>query len=492
METIFQRDLIAAARTPGFRWLRWAASMLALLLLWTLTRNAVGPSREMGRMIFGRMQWTLAFFLLGAGAWLGAPLLLRERQEGTLSLLFLTGLRPWQIVVGKAAGGFLRLLGVWSVTIPASVVPMVLGGVRILDVVESLLGDMAMMITGLIAGLMASAVVRHPPLLLRTTVGMTAMLAVMFLTWVASSGLLLSSGRTIISQMLPSVFVLVWVVAVTVIGLWMITLALQRSLHEAEAPRAGGTDSTLDAEQIEETHRRDYWRRGPGARIRGRHPLLWLRRRAPGQSPSAWIWVGLVLIGWMGFVVTERVWVGEMVGWLLGALVCFRAVRGYRDEIRNGAMELLLTTPLSERAFLRMPTREVLAEFAGPILLHLLIGGWMTHIAAGSTGFRWERLAWVGLAPWTGTWIALWVSSWVRQGIGALLISAGLCLLPVAVGTLPDWPWPAWMGWMTCAGFLGIGAWAHYVCVQDFHSRDFVLRQMTGRAGAASAMRGGE
>lgn len=482
METIIHRDCVGAARDPWFRMLRWMAAILAVLLLWFLTRNAVGPTHGTGRMVFVRMQWTLSVFLLGAGAWLGAPLLLRERREGTLALLFLTGLRPWQFVLGKAAGGFLRLLGVWFVTIPACVVPIVLGGVRILDVLEFLLGDLAMIVTGLIAGLMASAVVRHPPLLFRTTVGMAAMLGVMFLTWLTAARLLLSRS-SILSLVLPSVIMAVWMGVVTVLGLWMITGALQRSLDEEDVPGTRRPDPAGDVEQMEEKQRQEFWRCGPGALMRGRHPLLWLRRRAPGQSPTAWIWTGLVLVGWVAFIITERAWVGEMIGCLLVGAIGARAVRGYRGEIQEGVMELLMTTPLTERAFLRMPIRQALAEFGVPVLLHLLIGGWMSRVAPESVGIRWERLGWVALAPWTGTWVALWVSSWIRHRIPAAGGAIGASLLPVAAGMLPDWPGPAVVGAMTWAGFLGIGVVAHHWLVRDLRSRSFVLRQMPGGAG---------
>ena len=135
MRSLIQREMLRASRDAMFHASRWVAALGSVGLLWGLARTMAGPLGELGLMMARGFHGVLCVALLAAGAWIGAPVLLRERSEGTLPLLFLTPLTPSAIVLGKAMGAVLRFLALWLATVPAGMVPIVFGAVAWWDAV---------------------------------------------------------------------------------------------------------------------------------------------------------------------------------------------------------------------------------------------------------------------------------------------------------------------------------------------------------------------
>jgi len=157
MWAVLQRELREQARQDGTYWLRVIAAGIVMLLFWLAWEREANGGQLNGRGYFLGLH---RFLFLGI--WFVAPILTadclsRERREGTLGLLFLTPLKPVDVVVGKAFVHALRGMVFVLAAIPVMVLPVLLGGVSWLDAVRLMLLQMAALGLALVAGLTASA-----------------------------------------------------------------------------------------------------------------------------------------------------------------------------------------------------------------------------------------------------------------------------------------------------------------------------------------------
>ena len=152
---VIERELRASAR-QGFTYSLRVLGVVALLMVVAMfgVRGRVGPGS--GPELFGVMHTVL----FGA-IWVLVPLLTadcisRERREGTLPLLFLTPLRPGDIVHAKSLAHGLRAFTLWLAVLPVLAVSLVAGGVGWREIVASALVNFSSICLALGAGLVAS------------------------------------------------------------------------------------------------------------------------------------------------------------------------------------------------------------------------------------------------------------------------------------------------------------------------------------------------
>jgi len=159
--------------TYSLRLIGGASVALALgLALWTLIHlknQSVGgsgfgsppppanPILTFGATLFGKLN--LFIFL---SIWVCVPLaaadaISRERREGTLPLLYLTELRSYGIILGKAFVHMLRSSSLFLTMAPWLMLPVVFGGVGLNDVRMALILDFTAVLLAQAAGLLASA-----------------------------------------------------------------------------------------------------------------------------------------------------------------------------------------------------------------------------------------------------------------------------------------------------------------------------------------------
>src|SRR5258708_2650147 len=150
------RELRASARHAFTYYLRTlgAAALLVTSLVFGLNH---GFSPNLGGKLFGSLHFTLFLAI-----WILVPLLTadcisRERREGTLGLLFLTRLRPRDVVVAKGFAHGLRAMTLWLAVLPALLIPFLLGGVGWKEALLSIMINLSAMSWALAAGLLASA-----------------------------------------------------------------------------------------------------------------------------------------------------------------------------------------------------------------------------------------------------------------------------------------------------------------------------------------------
>src|SRR5206468_11141109 len=95
--------------------------------------GAMALTPQAGRSTFRVLALVAAFILLNSVIRLTAEAFAREKREDTLGLLFLTPLKPRDLVLGKLAssalGGFYRFVAI----VPVLALPMLGGGVTFGD-----------------------------------------------------------------------------------------------------------------------------------------------------------------------------------------------------------------------------------------------------------------------------------------------------------------------------------------------------------------------
>src|SRR5678809_1742237 len=100
---IFKRELGRTARKPLLYWLRLGSVLIAVLAgVFLLKGGHTWPSGSaLGRELFERVTWPAFGLCLLSGVLLSSNLLCEERREGSLSLLFLTRLKGFDVIIGK-------------------------------------------------------------------------------------------------------------------------------------------------------------------------------------------------------------------------------------------------------------------------------------------------------------------------------------------------------------------------------------------------------
>src|SRR6516225_9462849 len=176
---VISRELRAAARHGFTSYLRTVGAGTALFVCLLYGLGHVGQIQGAG--LFASLHLTL-FLTIGLFVpILTADCISRERREGTLGLLFLTGLSASTIVIAKGLANGLRALTFWLAVIPVAALPLLLGGITWGHALQCGLVDFSALCLALAAGLLASSAtkVRHRALIVAIS------LSVLFLTLLA-------------------------------------------------------------------------------------------------------------------------------------------------------------------------------------------------------------------------------------------------------------------------------------------------------------------
>jgi len=128
LSPVAARELVVAARRPGTFRLRTYGALIAVIVLWMVSRSNV-PRGALGQTVLSALGVVTLGFCMLAGLLLTASSIAAEKEGGTIGLLFLTDLKGYDIVLGKLVANsvstFFGLLAVF----PVLGVPLLIGGV---------------------------------------------------------------------------------------------------------------------------------------------------------------------------------------------------------------------------------------------------------------------------------------------------------------------------------------------------------------------------
>ncbi len=440
---IIHRELLIAGRR-GSTYLGRLISVGAMsaILMWVLFVSAGNAPATLGKTLFLTIASITYFLCALTGVKLTSDSLSYERREGTLGLLFLTNLRSIEIILGKLAAGSVQAVLTLTATFPLFAVPFLFGGLTASDFLWFVTSALNVLFLSLSLGLFASALCKDDRVALG--VGLLLMAGVVFGPLIAAlvygqlAGGASGSGVEILAGFSPATapFLLLFervggirgattgvsdaistslwttlITALAAVGLASTTLArLWRSQEkQPEAARRTGFDGADERDS----------RTAARAPLLDRNPYGWLAGRNRAGRYAPWGVLGVAALIWFGgFGVWGNDWANEgvyiatafLIHLAIKLLIAGVACWQFNEDRSSGAMELILSTPLSVGEILKGQREALGRMFLRPVLFVLLVDFvfLMAHLNRSPPSSSTIGLVWVaGMAVLVADVVAL-------------------------------------------------------------------------------------
>jgi len=404
---IVEWELRVAARRRGTFWIRTAFALGTIAIgFFVWLDNRFSPPNVFGQELFGAFADLSVFYCLTCGLRSTADCLSEEKREGTLGLLFLTDLRGRDIILGKLAATSFAGIYALLATFPILAIPLVMGGVAVETFWRILLLLVNTTVLSLAVGIFVSAVSRSSRKAIVGTLGLLLLLG---------AGLPIVAG--LLYDLMPSHKSALGDSLLLTCPFFCANRALQDGSNRTAShdfwwsfgvmhglvwlflglacfivPR-----SWQDRPRTTRSQRwREFWqslaygtetrRKSIRTRMLDRNPVFWLGARTRLKAALVWGTLASVMALWvLGYLLAGQEWLCEGTYLPLAILLnsalklwfAFEAGRNLADDRNSGALELVLSTPLSVGAMLRGQWMALRGQFLGPILavigLHLIL-----------------------------------------------------------------------------------------------------------------------
>jgi ABC-type transport system involved in multi-copper enzyme maturation permease subunit len=541
---IVARELRIASRKPETYWVRAGAPAAVILLgTWLFLMMRRQSPREVAAVLFGVLSGAAAFFALLSGVRFTSDCLSVEKREGTLGLLFLTDLKGYDVVFGKLAATSLSAFYAVLAILPMLAIPLLMGGISAGEVCRMALVTTNTLFFSLSVGMAVSALSRSA----RQAAGVAFFVLMVVAAFLPAFGawlaFLLNRSTPPAIFLLPSPgfdFVMAfdatfrrgqqqfWLSALFIHLLGWSCLAVACAV----APRVW-QDRPAGPKALRWRDRVRLWIQGNVSRralVRRRrldqNAFFWLAARAPLKPFVAWGILGVIGCVWIwGVAKYHREWFNEGIyvatGLALNAIVKMiiagEAGRQLAEDRQIGALELLLSTPLTVGDILRGQYLALRRQLLGPMLLvfGVFLAFMLATVSQNDSG-REERAFWFWF--WTSVsvmlavdavalyWVGLWEGLTAKNPQRASSNTAGkVLMLPwlgfavvILVGVLvstgrsrePGWSFylGAWFAIGLAADLLFI-AHARRKLLLEFRST--AARRFEGQPSLLARLRGG-
>lgn len=446
----------------------------------------------------GAQMFLIQHRILLVTIWVLVPLLTvdclsRERREGTIGLLFLTPLKAWQIVLAKCFVHGWRACGLWLAVLPVMTIPLLMGGVDFEIILTACAFHFASIFLATSTGLLASALCKswQASLVVMVILAGACLIYGLKLTgwsvhyfenglvapvqrldyypdgypafqhgleFTTDLGISRNSGRRWLVSYWPAALSvcglsLLFLLTVVLLCAWIVL----RSWQEKPPSRLQLWWRETFCTPVVLVHFFRGWMR----QKMERNPVGWLEQRTWVGRTITWSWLA-VMVSVMSFLLVAggmgRDFIGlfEGLAWLLMGCLAFSAAGSFRRERENGALELLLVTPLGSRAILDGRIRGLRAQFL------ISIGLWAAVYLYLAPSFLFmESVHWLGALirfgvmfgtlPVIGLYFSLCRQHFLTAFlwtflVGLVLPDALVRLLPVSLSILSRWtgglfPW---------------------------------------------------
>jgi hypothetical protein len=541
---IVVRELRAASRRWVTYWIRSAAALSLIVIgTWVFLAMRDQQTHERSQVIFAIVTGSAVLYGLISGVRDTADCLSWEKREGTLGLLFLTDLKGYDVVLGKLVANSLNAFYGMAAVVPLLGVPLLMGGITLGEFGRTALVAVNTLFFSLALGMLISSLSHS----VRKSAGTTFLLLLTLTGLFPATGALLQlAGRTTQIErffLYPSpavAYVFAWDVKYKlepetfwwslglIHGLGWLCLALASLI----VPHAW-QDRPAGVRKLKWRERWKLWSHGNSAeRLSFRRKLLdvnaflWLAARDRLKPTYVWAILGLLGCGWVwGLTKFGREWLNSLVLTLTGVVLnvviktwfAAEAGRQLAEDRRRGALELLLSTPLTVRHILRGQLLALQRQFLGPIVTVLVVGCLL--MLAGrrefidSDGMRsFYFLFWIGgmlmlvadliALYWVGMWQALTAKNPNRAAsasVAQILILPGIAwagiILLVFLTTFRGAETPSekfylllWFG-LGLAADIAFGLWARQRLLAEF--RFVAVQRYTPQPGFWKRLLGG-
>jgi ABC-type transport system involved in multi-copper enzyme maturation permease subunit len=386
---IVDRELRTASRRRATFRVRWWAALLAFgLTFFSIVVMAASRPGSAGSSVFSLLTGYAFGLSLLAGVFLTADTLTAEKRDGTLGLLFLTNLKGYDVVLGKFIAQSLNAFYCLLALLPITALPILLGGVEGAEFWRTALALANALFFSLAAGICVSALMRDSHRAMANTLGLILLAA----ACLPAAGQLLAAIKKAPSalQVLPyfSPFypfsyaseVLYARHATTYwasfgcsqLLAWGFLIAasfvLPRVLRERGSAPQGRAKRFRKLDPVARASRR--------TRLLEGNPVRWLgggEVRTPW--PAWWLsfaWLACALaVGLIGDAEGPMLlaYFSIPFGFLLKVLFAAQACRFFAEARSNGALELMLCTPLTDRQVISGQVSVLWRAFSGPLIL---------------------------------------------------------------------------------------------------------------------------
>jgi len=412
---VITRELRAQARQPFTYWLR----MLGLVAIIGAAGAFVvehGLMPGSGGQMFAFLHGTLLLSIWVLVPMSVADCLSQERREGTLGLLLLTPLRPWDIVLAKAAAHVLRAFTLWLVVLPVMALAFLQGGVGWREALLSTSINFSSLCAAVGAGVLASSCSKQwlralslAAVFSGVAFGLVAICKILVLGLIAmfvmpqqislpsldqlfgGAWMYVTDWRAAWSQiftgfgmrasylramMFAEVVSSLVVFSLSLGLLWLAALNVRRRWRE-EPPSAR-------VQQMEKVFCEPVigvaFLRGWMRRKLARNPIGWLEQRRWSGRLVTWSWFAII-ISVQSAVLTDRHFFQNYGGaqavmaWLLAGSMAASAAGSFRRERETGVLELLLVSPLTTGQIIGGRLRGLWGQFLPSIVM--LLGTWV-------------------------------------------------------------------------------------------------------------------
>lgn len=428
-----------------------------MVLVFLIGQMFARQSQALGQSLLTSFSWQLVILVFALAPALACGCISDEKKQGTLGLLFLTNMNSADIVLGKFFGKAFDVLLLVLSAVPLLFVPILLGGVSWEQTLGTVLNILSLLLMTLAAGVFCSAIARStamavvcayvglvfynvvvivlPQLKHSTTLLSKAGFLASIPDWLALASPFYALTRDRLSDIL---FTLAFSGAFASVLLAYAIWCLPRHLHK---------------QSFREPIGRVLWRRlgptvrpsrkSPGnSRSLSRNPVLWLYF---GRSKSRWVIQGIAAIVLLVAVVwvyvqeptriaqggyTVAMYFGGSIGtFCLKMLILLYVARSFVTEKEDGSLELLLTTPTTNRQIVHSKLLAVMGHYG---VWFLMVFGLMAAGALGmGSGAEMRAMSYYFLNGVVTTLssvislvlVCLWISAWAKTVMQAITFS---------------------------------------------------------------------
>ena len=475
---VVAREMGVLARRKSMYWSRWVTAVLALLvMLWLLLVSSAQLSfAELGKSIFLILSSLCFTFTVLVGTQATADCLSEEKREGTLGLLFLTDLRGFDVIGGKLAASSLQAALALIGVLPMISLSILLGGVTLKQFGEVALVLVNTMFLSLAIGAFVSSLSRNER---KAMVGTFVILfAIVLGPWILGMGwrfyLRFPEKLLAISPLYDFAMIhsnpalrpvgsgYFWhsLVGLHLLG-WLLlgisALVLPRCVNELPTVRFRRWQELADNFVYGRLEDRKKHR----AELLDCNAFLWLASRERVKPRYAW--------GVLAFFVALYVWIAWQFNNLIhdfgisaaiifithlvfkiwvASEVCSRLIQ----DRRSGALELLLSTPLSVKQIAEGQSLALHRLFRRPIIVLLLME--LLLLYGGITAPRRSSAA-EQILLYVVLISTFLVDLWALKWVGLWLSLTGKSMERVLLATVSRVLFLPWLVYAAAAGLFG-------------------------------------
>ena len=468
---IVDRELrVAARRKSTYRIRAWTAVVALGVGFFSLFPVLLMPGTgSAGKSLYTTLTGFIFGLCLLAGPLLAADCLSEEKREGTLGLLFLTDLKGYDVVLGKfmamSLNAFYGLLAV----LPVTGLSLLLGGLTGGEFWRTTLALLNALFFSLATGMLVSVFGRDTQRVMGGALGLVILAAgglPILLKLGSAAGIPPSWERLVwVSPYYPFTQALepryLWqpakywwaLLASQLFGWGLLALASGLLPHRWQERSVVGGRVRVYYQWAQPRREQSAERARAREELLPVNPVLWLMSIGRDFRRIAWVivwlWGALVLVVTLSapreMGVFALAWYGvRPFGFLLKWLLALQACGFFVEARRNGALEMLLSTPLTSRDILegqmlalkrtlRRPIVWLLALLFIPLVVEVFAAPAWNSAEMGAVFLGFLASCFACLRMYADCYAVIWFGMWLALTLKKPGLAASLTVLFVLV-----------------------------------------------------------